>query len=301
MSLSQRVSVVAHGRQRRIDPHSSGYYRVRRRVNGSLFYLLLIVLALIDIIPIVWVLSTSFRTDANLFDPQQWIPHPFTFAHYTGLFSALPDIGIYIVNTLRIAVLSTIGRLLSCSLAGYAFARLRFPGKNILFLIILFTLMIPSQATLIPQYALFAYVHWINTPWPLIVPSFFGDAFATFFFRQFFAGLPRELEEAALIDGAGRWRIFFSIIVPSSRPAFLALGLLTFVGQWNGFFTPSVFLQTENQWVLTQGLQSLIGLYNSQWGEIMAGVILMSLPMALLYILVQRYFVQGITFSGIKG
>jgi multiple sugar transport system permease protein len=301
MSLSQRVSVVAHGRQRRIDPHSSGYYRVRRRVNGSLFYLLLIVLALIDIIPIVWVLSTSFRTDANLFDPQQWIPHPFTFAHYTGLFSALPDIGVYIVNTLRIAVLSTIGRLLSCSLAGYAFARLRFPGKNILFLIILFTLMIPSQATLIPQYALFAYVHWINTPWPLIVPSFFGNAFATLFFRQFFAGLPRELEEAALIDGAGRWRIFFSIIVPSSRPAFLALGLLTFVGQWNGFFTPSVFLQTENQWVLTQGLQSLIGLYNSQWGEIMAGVILMSLPMALLYILVQRYFVQGITFSGIKG
>jgi len=280
---------------------SAGSVRTWGQLPTALYYTLLIALAAIDMIPIAWVLSTSFRIDKNLFDPHQWIPDPFTLQHYTGLFSSLPNAGVYLVNTLRVAGLSTVGRLVSCSLAGYAFARLRFPGRSFLFLVLLFTLMIPGQATLIPRYVLFSQIGWVNTPWPLIVPSFFGDAFATFFFRQFFMGIPRELEDAALIDGAGRLRIFVSIIIPVSKPAFLALGLLTFVGQWNGFFDASVYLQTENQWVLTQGLQSLIGLYNSQWGEIMAGVVLMSLPMAVLYILVQRAFVQGITFVGIKG
>ncbi|MDB5058391.1 MAG: binding-protein-dependent transport system inner rane component, partial [Chloroflexi bacterium] len=209
--------------------------------------------------------------------------------------------GTYVLNTLRIAVLTTAGQLLSCSMAGYAFARLRFPARGPLLMVLLLTLMVPSQATLIPVYVLFRQLGWINTFLPLVVPAFFGSPFATFFFRQFFLAVPRELEEAARIDGATRWRVYWSIMVPISKPAFMALGLLTFVGAWNSFFINSVYLQTEDQWVLTQGLQSLIGQYNSQYGEIMAGVVLMSLPIVILYLFVQRYFVEGITFAGLTG
>jgi multiple sugar transport system permease protein len=166
---------------------------------------------------------------------------------------------------------------------------------------LLLTLMVPAQATLIPVYVLFRQIGWINTPWALIVPAFFGNAFATFFFRQFFMTIPRELEEAARVDGANRWRIYWSIIVPISRPAFMALGLLTFVASWNSFFINTVYLQTQDQWVLTQALQSLIGQYNSQYGEIMAGVVLMSLPIVVLYLFVQRHFIEGITFAGLTG
>jgi multiple sugar transport system permease protein len=280
---------------------SIGLYQLRRRIGATLYYVIVTALAIIYLIPLGWVLSTSFRTSANVFDPTQWIPHPFTVAHYPGVFQDLPNLGTYFFNTVRIAVLTTAGQLLSCSMAGYALARLRFPGRGVVFFILLLTLMVPGQVTIIPVYVLFRTLGWINTPLPMIVPAFFGNAFATFFFRQFFMGIPRELEEAAFLDGASRWRIYRSIIVPVSKPPFMALGLITFVNGWNSYFNAAVFLQTENQWILTQGLLSLIGQYASQWGEIMAGVVLMSLPIFVLYLVVQRHFVQGFTFAGITG
>ncbi len=280
---------------------SHGLSRVGRRVSGALYYALLIALVALYLVPLSWMVSTSLRTQVNLFDPGQWIPNPTTLDHYGNLFQFLPDYGLYVWNTLRIAVLSTIGQLVSCSMAGYALARLRFPGRNVLFFFLLLTLMVPFHATLIPVYVLFRTLSWVNTPLALIVPAFFGNALFTFFFRQFFMTIPRELEEAARIDGAGWARIFRSIIVPVSKPAYTAVGLLTFVTAWNGFFVNTVYLQTQDQWVLTEALQSLIGQYNSQYGEIMAGVVLMSLPIVVLYVLVQRYFVEGFTFAGITG
>lgn len=273
----------------------------KKKLTSALFYIIAICLAIIYVIPLWWDLSTSLRTDANLFDPNQWIPHPITFKHYSELFVVLPDFWRYTLNTLNIATMATVGVLLSCSMAGYALARLDFPGKNILLMIILATLMIPSQVTLIPTYVLFRELGWINTLLPLIIPSFFGNAFATFFFRQFMLSIPGELEEAVFIDGGNRFHVFMNVIIPISRPAFLTIGLITFIGNWNGFFNPTIYLQTMDKWVLTQALQSLSGLYSSQWGEIMAGVILMSLPILLLYILLQRFIVKGIVVGAIKG
>jgi multiple sugar transport system permease protein len=273
----------------------------KQRRARTIFYIVSLAAVVIYLIPLWWTISTSLRTNVNIFAPDQWIPHPITFEHYTKLFEYLPDFGTFLSNTLLIAVLSTFGLLLSSSMAGYALARMRFPGRSVLLFILLLTLMVPGQATLIPVYVLFRNFDWINTPLPIIIPAFFGNAFAAFFFRQFFLTIPGELEEAALIDGAGRWRIFWSVIIPVSKSAYMALGLLTFVGQWNSFFVNSVYLQTRDQWVLTQALQSLIGQYNSQFGEIMAGVVLISLPIIVLYIFLQRSIAEGITFSGITG
>lgn len=271
------------------------------KIISSGFYLALMVLAIAYLVPLFWVLSVSLRTTNNLFAPGQFIPSPVTFDHYTKLFDYLPNFWRYVFNTLRIAGLATIGQLFSCSLAGYALARMTFPGRGVILVLLLGTLMVPGQVTIIPIYVLFRELHWINTPWAIIVPAFFGNAFATFFFRQFFMNIPREVEEAALLDGAGRFRMFWTISVPMAKPAFLALGALTFVGQWNGFFAPTIFLQTPEQWVLTQGLNSLLGRYQSQWGEIMAGVVLMSLPIIVVYAFIQRYLIEGVTFTGVKG
>lgn len=256
--------------------------------------------ALVYMIPLIWVLSTSFRTSANMFNADQWIPHPFTFDHYTALFKYLPDLPRYVFNTALIATLSTVGQLVSCSLAGYALARFHFRGRTILLFALLATLMVPGQVTLIPLFVLYRKLSWINTPLALIVPTFFGNAFATFFFRQYFMNIPKELEEAAALDGAGPLRTFWSVIVPVARPAFVALGTITFVSAWNGFFLPSVFLQTQQNWILSQALRFLLGRTQSDWGAIMAGVVLSSLPMVVVYAFAQRYFVEGISFTGLS-
>ena len=279
----------------------SHHHAVIERVRQVIITLLMAALAFAYLIPLLWVIATSLKTDANLFNARQIFPDPITFVHYQKLFDVLPDLWRYVWNTLRIAGLSTIGQLLSCSMAGYALARLRFPGRAIVLALLLGTLMVPGQVTIIPVYVLFRNLHWINTPWALVVPAFFGNAFATFFFRQFFINIPREVEEAAILDGASRFRLYWNIAVPMAKPAFLALGALTFVGQWNGFFAPTIFLQTPDQWVLTQALNSLLGRYLSQWGEVMAGVVLMSLPMIVLYAFIQRYLIEGVTFNGVKG
>lgn len=273
----------------------------RARARSITVTVLLSCLAFVYLIPLMWVLATSLKTNANLFNPNQIFPDPITLGHYQKLFDYLPDFWRYVWNTFRIAGLATVGQLLSCSMAGYALARLRFPGRALILVLLLLTLMVPGQVTIIPIYVLFRELNWINTPWALIVPAFFGNAFATFFFRQFFVNIPREVEEAAILDGASRFRLYWNIAVPMAKPAFFALGALTFVGQWNGFFAPTIFLQTPDQWVLTQALNSLLGRYLSQWGEVMAGVVLMSLPMIVLYAFIQRYLIEGVTFTGVKG
>lgn len=270
-----------------------------KRAGSTGYHALMVIVVAAYIFPVVWALSMSFREDAYMFDVDQLIPHPFTLEHYANLFAILPDIGRYFLNTVVIAVTGTAGTLFSSSLAGYALARFRFPGSGALLTLLLLTLIVPAQATLIPQYVLFRDLGWINTPLPVIVPLLFGSAIASFFFRQYFLTLPPELEQAAAIDGAGPWKTFFRIIVPISGPAFLAMGLLTFVGLWNSFFVNAVYLTSQDSWVLTQALQSLVGRYNSQYGEIMAGVTLVSLPIVIAYLIFQRWIIRGIAMSGL--
>jgi multiple sugar transport system permease protein len=276
-------------------------HHTRRSLSNFGFHAFMLALAAIYLIPIFWVLSTSFKTDKNLLDPAQILPNPATFSHYVKLFQMIPDFWQITLNTMTVATLATVGQLLSCSLAGYALARYRFPGRNVIFFALLITLMVPGQATLIPVYVMFRNLGLINTLQAMYLPAFFGSAFATFFFRQFFMGIPREIEEAAYIDGASRFKTFRSVVLPISVPPFLALGLLSFVGAWNGFFLPTIFLQSRKVWVLTQGLRSLIGRDNAAWGEIIAGVVVISLPIVILYFFVQRYLTEGIAFTGIKG
>jgi ABC-type glycerol-3-phosphate transport system permease component len=271
----------------------------RARLETVLYHAVMIVITFAFVFPALWAVSMSLRTNENMFSPDQLIPHPITFEHYARLFEALPDLWRYFVNTLVIAVLGTAGTLLSSSLAGFALARFRFPGRGALLIAMLATLMVPLQATLIPQYVIFRELGWLNTPLPIIVPMLFGTPFATFFFRQFFLTLPNELEDAAAIDGAGPWRTFFRIFAPLSGPAYLAIGVLTFVQLWNSYFLNTIYLARQDSWVLTQALQSLIGRYQSEYGAIMAGVTLVSIPILVAYLIFQRRIVHGISMTGL--
>ncbi|WP_084511791.1 carbohydrate ABC transporter permease [Agromyces subbeticus] len=270
-----------------------------KRARGALYHAVMIVIVLSYIFPVVWAASMSLRTNEHMFDADQLIPNPITFEHYTNLFTILPDFWRYFGNTAVIVIAGTAGTLVSSALAGYALARFRFPGRGILLSVLLLTLMVPGQVTLIPQYVVFRELGWIDTPLPIIVPLLFGTAIATFFFRQFYLTLPRELEDAASVDGAGAFRTYFRVIVPLSGPAFLAVGLLTFVQLWNSFYVNSIYLSSQDSWVVTQALQSLVGRYNSQYGEIMAGVTLVSLPVIVLYLIFQRWIIRGIATSGL--
>ncbi len=271
----------------------------RQRATSVVYHSAMIVLVFAYVFPALWAASMSLRTDENMFAADQLIPHPATLEHYRRLFEALPDLSRYFGNTLVIAVVGTAGTLLSSSLAGYALARFRFPGRSTLLAALLLTLMVPVQATLIPQYVIFRELGWLNSPLPIIVPMMLGTPFASFFFRQYFLTLPGELEDAAAIDGAGPWRSFFRIIVPLTGPAYLALGMLTFVSLWNSFYVNSVYLARQDSWVLTQALQSLISRYQTQYGEIMAGVTLVSLPILVAYLFLQRWIVRGISMTGL--
>lgn len=285
------------GPVRTTGSHRSG--GTRRATQTTLYHAVMIIVVVAYVFPVVWAASMSFRTNENLYAADQLIPHPLTFEHYANLFTALPDFFRYFANTLLIATAGTAGTLFSSSLAGYALARFSFPGRATLLVALLLSLMVPVQATLIPQYVIFRELGWLNTALPIIVPMLFGTAFASFFFRQFFVTLPRELEDAAAIDGAGPWKTYFWVIVPLSGPAFLALGLLTFVSLWNSFYVNSIYLTSQENWVLTQALQSLVGRYNTQYGEIMAGVTLVSLPVMVAYVVLQRWIVRGIAMTGL--
>lgn len=276
---------------------------------GKHYYLLLVVLAaVVMLFPIFITVSASFREPIHLFDTDQWIPRPFTLKNYDDVLHILKiPFTQVIFNTVKIALLTTIGQLFSCSLAAYALARLEFPGRNLIFIILLGTMMIPVAVLIVPQMWIWRSITGLtggaigfNTPWPLILPAFLGGALYTFFLRQFFLGIPKELEEAAIIDGAGRWLIFINVIIPLSKPALATVAVMTFLGAWNDFYMPSIFLRTPEEFTLTVALSFLQSSYFNQPGPIMASGVLSMLPILAIYLFAQRYFIEGITMTGLK-
>ncbi|MBX3051515.1 MAG: carbohydrate ABC transporter permease [Caldilineaceae bacterium] len=253
-------------------------------------------------LPLVWLVSTSLKTGAQTFVmPPIWIPNPFVWENYPEAFRAVP-FGKYFWNTAQIVVFATLGTLLTASMAAFAFARLRFPWREQIFLLVLSTIMLPSIVTLIPTFIVFRWLKWINTLLPLIVPLWMGGgAFNVFLFRQFFMTIPYDLDEAARIDGASSYRIYWSVILPLSKPVVATIAVFSFIHHWNDFFQPLIYLQNPQKWTMAIGLLGFKDLYSTSWNLMMAASTAMLLPLLVLFFFAQRYFVGGIQMSGLAG
>lgn len=276
--------------------------RTRQRWLHILLYLIFGLASLLYLVPFVWLLSTSLKAEGKeLVMPPQWIPSPIAWDNYVKAMTVVPMF-LFLRNTIIITVLATIGGLITASLAGYGFARLRFPGRNFLFTCCLSTLMLPGIVTMIPEFLLFRQIGWLNTFLPLIVPwSLGGHAFGIFLFRQYAMTIPQDYDEAARLDGAGVFRIWWSIILPLSRPVLATIAILAFIHHWNDFLRPLVFLLDKDLRTLAIGLRLFRSEYIVQWNLMMAAAALMLLPILVLFFAAQRYFVQGIVMSGVKG
>lgn len=274
--------------------------KLRDSAQRLLLHAVLMAGALTMLIPLAWSVSSSLKPYYNVFlFPPQWIPNPVHWQNYVRVFEVAP-FGRWFLNTAVVAVVVTGLLLFTSSAAGYAFARLRFPNRDKLFLLYLATMMIPSQVTLIPSFVLIQRIGWVDSYQALIVPSVFG-AFGTFFMRQFFLTTPLELRDAALVDGCSHYGIFLRIMLPLAGPSLATLGIFTFVSEWNSFLWPLVVLRSPSMWVINVGLRTFSGEYFTEWGLLMAGSCLALLPTLLVYVFAQKYFVRSISFSGIKG
>ncbi len=281
-------------------PRSRLARRWRIWVGKTILRIILILGAITMVIPFLWMLSTSLKDLSDAISvPPQLIPNPVVWSNYTAVFQYVP-FGRFFLNTIVMAAGRTTGQLITCSLAGYAFARVRFPGKEAIFILYLAALMIPFQVIVVPEFILIKWLGWLNTFQALIVPGMFS-AFGTFLLRQFFLTLPRSLEEAAILDGCSLFGILWRIILPLSKPALSALTIFTFLWSWNDFLWPLVATSSNDMQVLSVGLLTLQGQYSTNWPYLTAGAVMASLPMLALFIALQKQFVQGIALTGVKG
>jgi ABC-type glycerol-3-phosphate transport system permease component len=266
-------------------------------------YTVLIAGAILLGLPLVWLISSSLKVNAMIFAyPPQWIPNPVEWRNFVTVWTTVP-FALYTLNTMHICIFAVLGGTLSSAFVAFGFARLRFPARDILFLVLLGTMMIPFHVTLIPSFVLYKFLHWLDTFKPFtIVPWFGGSAFSVFLFRQFYMTLPLELDDAARIDGCNSFDIFWRIILPQSKPALGVIAIFGFMGNWNGFILPLIYLQSPEKYPLALGINLLrSGQYGlTQWNLLMAASLMMCVPVIIVYFVAQRYFVQGIVFSGIE-
>jgi multiple sugar transport system permease protein len=265
-----------------------------------LVHVILISLSVLSLIPFIWMILTSFKTAGEVFKlPLTWLPEKFMWENYIYMWQNAPW-SRYFANTVFVTVAVIVGQLITCSLAAYAFSRLRFRGRDIIFFIYLGTMMIPFQVVMIPTFKIIKTLSLLDSLWSIIVPSCFS-AFGVFLLRQFFLSIPVELEEAAKIDGCGYMRIFWEIIIKNSKPAITTLVIFTFMGTWNDFLRPLIFLNTQETWTLSLGLAKFQGTYVTQWNEMMAGSLITMIPVLIIFLFGQKYFVEGIAMTGLKG
>jgi multiple sugar transport system permease protein len=280
-----------------------------RQLRRGFLIGLLIAGGILMMVPFLWMITTSLKTRAEVFAASPTIlPAQPRWENYADMWNALP-FGAFFVNSVKLAVLNTVGQLISCSMAAYAFSVLRFRFRGPLFGLLLVTLIIPFQVVLVPNFILYRILphpfstsgNWIGTQEPLWVGAFLGGAFGTFLLRQFFLSIPRELADAARVDGANPWQIYRSIYLPLARPALATLAIFTFMWSWNDFINPIIYLRDVQSFTLTAGLSLFQGQYVGKWPLLMAGALVSVIPMIILFVIAQRHFVRGIALTGIKG
>ncbi len=280
------------------------------RVQRCAAYAALIVLSTLPLLPLVWMLSSSLKTDSQIFPPEgqsasaitlaRLLPRPAQWSNYPQALSVIPFI-IYLKNTLFLCLVNVLGAVFSSAIVAYGFARLEFKGKQPLFLLMIATMVLPGQVTMIPVFALFRWLGWYGTYLPLTVPAFLGSPFYIFLLTQFYRTLPQELSEAARVDGAGEWRIFWQILLPLSKPALATCALFQFLVTWNDFFGPLLYINDASRYTLAYGLQQFLSIHGGQWSQLMAAATLFTLPVIVLFFFAQRTFIQGIATTGGKG
>ena len=299
-------SQALHAALSRSERHRPPLAHAARR---ALLYLLVTLLALGFFSPFFWSFLSSFKdpSEVMLFPPRVF-PKVMKWQNYVEVFVRAP-FGLFFKNTVVVAVFATLGSVISTLLVGFGFARRRFPGRDILFYVLLSTMMLPGEVTLIPQFLMFKSFGWLDTLFPLIVPSYFAGAFNVFLMRQFLMTIPMDFDEAAMLDGASSLQTLFGVLLPLIKPAIITIAILSFLGHWNDFFTPLIYLNTKEKLTLSVGLywfQSSFAYGGSDVGEpkaqlLMAASMLTALPCVILFFVAQRYFVEGVVMSGIKG
>jgi multiple sugar transport system permease protein len=278
-----------------------GSPRFRVRPARIVLYLLVIGGALIYAMPFIWMLSTSVKPQAEIFlSPPRWLPSVWQWQNYTIPWDNLPMLTFY-KNTIIVTGLNIVGTLASSSIVAFAFARMRFRGRGVLFIVILATMMLPRQVTLIPLYLIWSKLGLLNTFGPLVIPAFFGHAFSIFLLRQYMMAIPLEMDEAARIDGASWFQLYWRIILPLSAPALGVVAIYAFTTHWNDFLEPLIYLNRPDMFTLPLGLGLLNGRYGGEMQQIMAQTALSIVPVLLVFFLTQRSYMQGVVVSGVKG
>ena len=267
----------------------------------SLIYIVLLLGAMLIFFPFAWTISTSLKTEQQTLEyPPTWIPDPVQVENYPDALTARP-FDRYYLNTAIITVFSVIGQVFSSAVVAYGFARFRFPGRNILFLIVLSTLMIPFHMLIIPRFILFKYLGWLDTFLPLIIPNFFGGAFSIFLLRQYFLTIPLDLDEAAKMDGANSFQRFIRIILPLARPALGAVAVFEFMSSWNDFLSPLIYLSSERNYTVSLGLAAFRNDYFTAWHLYMAAAAVAMLAPLAVFFIAQKYFISGVALTGSGG
>ncbi len=278
-----------------------GSIRSTRTLHHILIYGLLVAGSIVFLLPLLWMLSTSLKVSSAVFAyPPSFLPTSLQWHNYIDGWTALP-FTTFLKNSVIITGANVVGNVVSCSLVAFGFSRLRARGRGLLFLLVLGTMMIPNEVTMVPRFILFKQLGWINTLAPLIVPAWFGYPFFIFLLRQFFMGIPRELDEAAYIDGASFFRVFWNVILPLSKPALGAVAIFSFIGNWNNLLDPLIYLRSQDLYTIALGLNLFLGQYVTVVNQLMAVSILALVPILVIFFFAQKMFVQGVSLTGMGG
>jgi ABC-type glycerol-3-phosphate transport system permease component len=280
--------------QRRAKPVT-----LKERLGTTLYYAVMVLLSLLFVLPLVWMFSTSLKTEADtLTIPPTFIPEVPQWGNYAEIWREIPQ---FLFNSVKLAVYNVVGLLFIASLAGYAFGRLRFPGRDVAFVLLLASAILPSIVYLLPQYILFLNIGWIDTHFPLWVPRVLTPVLGTFLMRQAFKTIPMEFEDAARLDGASTFQIYWRVMLPQVKPALAAVGILTFLDSWNDLFGPLIFINSADLQTLPVALALFQGEFFTQLNLLMAAAAISVIPVLVLFFAAQRYFIQGVTMDGLKG
>ncbi len=275
--------------------------RLRGATRAAVLYALLMIGAAIMIVPFLWMISSSLKSQFQIFlTPPVWIPNPAIWSNYPDALNALP-FGQAYLNSFIVATIVVVSTLVTSSMAAYSFARIQFPFRDVLFVLFLAMLMVPIQVTIIPLFLIMKNLGWVNSLASIIVPFSLFNAFGVFLLRQFIKGMPIEMEEAAIVDGANRWTLYWRITLPLIKPALSALAIFTFLGQWNNFFYPLIMLSSPDKFTVPLMLNQFRGEYTVDWALMMAASAIAIIPVLIVYVIGQRYIIEGIAITGLKG